>query len=140
MAGPFASCWSQRRELSDSLLFSFQVEVLFGEWLWARHSVAYTKLPAYFIAFDIYNKRKGRFVSARERDRRLEGLDIPAPCFQRLSSSLKPSEVVPKLAERIFAGREELVAYLERPSAFGDGPLEGVYLRIAAPLEHFGGT
>jgi hypothetical protein len=36
-----------------------QVEVLFGEWLWARHSVSYTKLPAYFVAFDIYNKRQG---------------------------------------------------------------------------------
>lgn len=35
------------------------MEVLFGEWLWARHSVAYTKLPAYFVAFDIYNKRQG---------------------------------------------------------------------------------
>ena len=34
--------------------------MLFGEWLWARHSVAYTKLPAYFVAFDIYNKRTGQ--------------------------------------------------------------------------------
>ena len=39
--------------------FITQVEVLFGEWLWARHSVSYTKLPAYFVAFDIYNKRQG---------------------------------------------------------------------------------
>ena len=55
-----------------------EVEVLFGEWLWARHSVSYNKLPAYFVAFDIYNKRQGRFVSVRERNRRLEGLDLPA--------------------------------------------------------------
>ncbi|CAJ1395687.1 unnamed protein product [Effrenium voratum] len=101
-----------------------EVEVLFGEWLWARHSVAYTKLPAYFVAFDIYNKRTGRFVSARERNRRLEGLDIP---------------VVPHLAERTFANRAALEAFLERTSAFGDAPLEGVYLRIDEPVAQNGG-
>lgn len=101
-----------------------EVEVLFGEWLWARHSVSYTKLPAYFVAFDIYNKRQGRFVSVRERNRRLEGLEIP---------------VVPQLAERKFANRQELEAFLNRTSAFGDGPLEGVYLRIDDQVEEGGG-
>merc|ERR1719263_884517 len=48
-----------------------EVEVLFGEWAYERHTVSYSKLPGYFIAFDIYNKAEGRFVSARERDRRL---------------------------------------------------------------------
>lgn len=101
-----------------------EVEVLFGEWLWARHSVAYTKLPAYFVAFDIYNKRAGRFVSVRERNRRLEGLDIP---------------VVPHIAQRTFASKEALQAFLEQGSAFSDGPLEGVYLRIDDPVEERGG-
>lgn len=30
--------------------------ILFGEWLFAKHSKHYTSLPAYFIAFDIYDK------------------------------------------------------------------------------------
>ena len=34
--------------------------VLFGEWLFAKHSKHYTSLPAYFIAFDIYDKVRGR--------------------------------------------------------------------------------
>ena len=33
--------------------------MLFGEWLFAKHSKHYTSLPAYFIAFDIYDKVRG---------------------------------------------------------------------------------
>ena len=29
--------------------------ILFGEWLRARHSVFYNRLPDYFLAFDIYD-------------------------------------------------------------------------------------
>merc|ERR1712241_1642543 len=79
--------WWDEHAWAVCRLLEPEVEVLFGEWLWARHSVAYSKLPGYFVAFDIYNKRMGRFCSARERDRRLEGLDIPT---------------APRVAERSF--------------------------------------
>jgi len=92
-----------------------QVEVLFGEWCVAKHSCAYTKLPGYFIAFDIYNKRTATFASARERNRRLAGLGIP---------------VVRTLARRTFASAAELLELLEMTSAYSDGFVEGAYLRI----------
>ena len=45
--------------------------VLFGEWLFAKHSKHYTSLPAYFIAFDIYDKVRGRGETemVRRRDK-----------------------------------------------------------------------
>jgi atypical dual specificity phosphatase len=98
-----------------------EVEVLFGEWVAARHSVAYTRLPGHFIAFDIYDKRTRRFVSAAERDRRLAGLGIP---------------VVRSLARRPFSSAADLLTLLEEGSAYGDGFVEGAYLRID---EEFGG-
>ena len=94
-----------------------EVEVLFGEWCAAAHSRHYTKLPGYFIAFDIYNKRTGTFASADERARRLQGLGIPC---------------VRTLAKRTFKSKEELLALLEMPSAYGEGFVEGAYLRIDA--------
>jgi atypical dual specificity phosphatase len=101
-----------------------EVEILFGEWVWARHSVHYNKLPAYFVAFDIYNKKEGRFVSARVRDQRLDGLGIP---------------VVPRLNERTFSSKEDIIEFLNMTSAYGEGPLEGVYLRIDDSLEEGNG-
>lgn len=50
--------------------------VLFGEWLYAKHSIAYTRLPDYFLAFDLYDRTEGQFLSWRERNRRLEGTGI----------------------------------------------------------------
>lgn len=107
--------WLEEHSWALCQLLLPEVEVLFGEWLCARHSVSYTRLPGYFMAFDIYNKSAGAFVSAAERDRRLEGLGIP---------------VVRTLARRAFAGADDLLALLESYSAYGDGRVEGAYLRI----------
>merc|ERR1712060_212577 len=118
--------WWEEHSWEICQLLEPEVEVLFGEWVWQRHSVEYTKLPAYFIAFDIYNKRQGRFVSARERDRRLQLIGGGIPC-------------VPHIAERTFNSREELEQLLSMRSAYGDGPLEGIYLRMDEPEDLGGG-
>ena len=73
---------AQRLRISNAGCAS-AMQVLFGEWCYARHTVAYSRLPALFIAFDIYNKRTGSFSSVAERERRLDGLGIP----QALSKS-----------------------------------------------------
>src|SRR5438034_1274748 len=36
--------------------------ILYGEWLYARHSLHYRKLPHYFFEFDIYDKAQGKFL------------------------------------------------------------------------------
>lgn len=51
--------------------------VLFGEWLYAKHSIHYTKLPGYFMAFDLYDREAQQFYSWRERNRRLQDTGIP---------------------------------------------------------------
>lgn len=50
--------------------------VIFGEWLYATHSIAYTRLPDYFLAFDVYDRKVGKFLSWRERNKCLEGTGI----------------------------------------------------------------
>lgn len=42
--------------------------ILFGEWCYAQHSVAYERLPDWFLGFDIYDKSEGRFMSCSRRD------------------------------------------------------------------------
>ena len=50
--------------------------ILFGEWLYARHSVHYRRLPHYFFEFDIYDKREGAFLDLATRLGMLEGTGI----------------------------------------------------------------
>lgn len=67
--------------------------VLFGEWLYATHSVPYTRLPDYFLAFDVYDRKVGKFLSWRERNKCLEGTGI---------------HPVKLIAEDTLAGREDV--------------------------------
>ena len=67
--------------------------VLFGEWLYATHSIAYTRLPDYFLAFDLYDREASKFLSWRERNRRLEGTGI---------------HTVRLIAEETLSGREDV--------------------------------
>lgn len=41
--------------------------VMYGEWLYAKHTVFYDKLPHYFMEFDIFDKKEQRFYSTRKR-------------------------------------------------------------------------
>jgi hypothetical protein len=36
--------------------------VMYGEWLYARHTIAYNQLPHYFLEFDMLDKDSGEFL------------------------------------------------------------------------------
>jgi RNA ligase len=42
--------------------------ILFGEWSFAVHSVRYTSLPDWFLAFDVYDRVNRQFLGSDERD------------------------------------------------------------------------
>jgi hypothetical protein len=50
--------------------------ILFGEWVYARHSIHYRGLSHYFYEFDIYDKQAGSFLDLRQRLTLLEGTGI----------------------------------------------------------------
>lgn len=88
--------------------------ILFGEWCYAKHSIHYTQLKDYFLAFDIYDKREEKFLSRECRDKLLEGSGI---------------ESVPLIGKGVF-DKDQVLDMLQQSSQFYDGPVEGLYLRI----------
>jgi hypothetical protein len=42
--------------------------VLFGEWMYHKHTIFYDKLPAYFLESDVYDKDKGIWLSTSARN------------------------------------------------------------------------
>lgn len=100
--------------------------ILFGEWVYARHSVLYRQLPHYFFEFDIYDKKEEVFLSLEERLILIDGTGI---------------ETVPVLRQGAIDKKDlhELIG----PSQFGsqfdnpftgriDNLMEGLYLRTEA--------
>ncbi len=50
--------------------------VLYGEWLYAKHSVSYDRLPHWFCEFDIYDRVEGVFLSTPRRHALLAGSPV----------------------------------------------------------------
>lgn len=98
-------------------LFQDRDVILFGEWMYAKHSIHYTNLSDLFIAFDIYDKTNARFLKVDERNELLRASDIA---------------VVPELlrTDRLTKDQiDELVA--SKRSHFNpDSPIEGCYVRL----------
>lgn len=114
---PYAGQWKKLDEwLAPRVDIFFEVlmdrYILFGEWCYARHSVMYTKLPDWFVGFDIFDRRVQKFLSTRKRNEIFAALDVIAVPFLK-TGTFSMSDL-----EGMFA-----------TSRFGDGPAEGLYLR-----------
>lgn len=103
--------WLQPR--ADQLALALSPALmLFGEWCYAIHSVRYSRLPDWFLAFDVYDRASGEFWSAPRRN----------ALVARLGIALVPS---------LGAGRFDLTGLrgLLGRSQVTDGPTEGLYVR-----------
>ena len=87
--------------------------ILFGEWCQAVHAVRYTRLPDWFLAFDVYDLGTRKFWSTSRRDQLIDSIGLAR---------------VPQLGRGRF-DVDGLKRLLEGPSRLGEGPSEGLYLR-----------
>ncbi|WP_170406738.1 RNA ligase family protein [Ruegeria arenilitoris] len=54
--------------------------VMYGEWMYAKHTVFYDRLPHYFMEFDVLDREAGVFLSTAARRSLLAGLPVmPVP-------------------------------------------------------------
>lgn len=54
--------------------------VMYGEWMYAKHTVFYDRLPHYFMEFDVLDRETGKFLSTSARRALLKGLPVmPVP-------------------------------------------------------------
>lgn len=50
--------------------------IVYGEWLYAKHTIFYDQLPHYFLEFDILDLEQHQFLSTKRRQSLLAGLPI----------------------------------------------------------------
>lgn len=88
--------------------------LLFGEWCAARHSLDYATLPDWFLLFDVYDRRSGKFWSSMRRN-------------------VLAGQAGLKLVPIIFYGNTSVKDMIERlqntSSHYRNGPLEGLVIR-----------
>lgn len=113
----------KRPVFEDVLLDRF---ILFGEWVYARHSVHYLKLPHYFFEFDIFDKETETFLDLERRLEMLADTGIETvPVVHR--GGLKPKELDGLIGPSAFG------SVFDNPvTGVPDNLMEGLYVRTEA--------
>ncbi|MBQ4401847.1 MAG: RNA ligase family protein [Synergistaceae bacterium] len=68
--------------------------IMYGEWLYAKHTIFYDALPNYFLEFDIMDRETGIFLDTPARHKLLKG---------------SPVESVPVLGEGSYTSEEQML-------------------------------
>ena len=100
--------------------------ILYGEWLYARHSVRYRALTHYFFEFDIYDKDRGVFLDLNSRLARLDNSGVQTvPVLHK--GALNEEEL------RALIGPSQFDSVFDNPiTGVEDNLMEGLYLRTEA--------
>ena len=100
--------------------------IVFGEWVYARHSIHYRSLTHYFYEFDIYDKERNAFVELAQRLELLEGTGIETVPIV-YTGPITRGELVRLIGPSRFDSR------FENPlTQQTDRLMEGLYLRTEA--------
>ena len=86
--------------------------ILYGEWVYAKHTVYYDALPHYFLEFDMLDRETGGFLDTPTRHARLKGTPIVS---------------VPVLGEGTFQSMDELLKLLGRSNYITDSQQQNLW-------------
>jgi hypothetical protein len=116
--------------------------VMYGEWLYAKHTIFYDALPHYFFEFDVLDKETGQFLSTAARGELLRDTPVlsapvlyagPAPTAERLAALVKPTSFQSArwrdLLAEVCAARGLDAARVLRETDPA-GLMEGLYIKV----------
>ncbi len=81
--------------------------VMYGEWLYAKHTIFYTDLPHYFMEFDLYDTLKNAFLSTERRKLFLARLPFVASVKVLYEGCLPDRQALHKLMTRSYFTDEQ---------------------------------
>ena len=115
--------------------------VMYGEWLYAKHTVYYDALPHYFMEFDLLDRESGVFLSTPERQSLLAGGPVASVPVLRegrvarlgdmtalIGPSLYKTARWIKTLDEVAVGRGQDIG-LVRAQTDMSGAMEGLYIK-----------
>jgi len=101
-------------------------KILFGEWMYAKHSIGYDSLPDYFLAFDLFDKVSGKFFSREYLEEKCSGTNIS---LVRVIYSTRDNS--PERNDNLqITDKKSLLKLMDQKSIYGPEQIEGLYLKI----------
>src|SRR5581483_5730819 len=116
--------------------------VLYGEWLYAKHTIFYDLLPHYFLEFDVLDNADGTFLSTDKRAELLSGVPVTSvPVLW--SGEAKDENLLKNLAGRSLYKSNNWLELLKQLSAESNARedmtiaqtdpsdlMEGLYIKV----------
>ena len=84
--------------------------IMYGEWMYAKHTVFYDALPDYFMEFDIYDREKEIFLDTDAR--------------KIITDKLQIVHSVPVLSRGVFKSKKEILSYLGNSNYITENHIE----------------
>lgn len=84
--------------------------VMFGEWMYAKHTIFYDELPHYFVEFDIYDRQRGVFLDTDSR--------------KAITQRLPIVHSVPVLARGVFSNKKQILSLLGQSKYISNNHLQ----------------
>lgn len=89
--------------------------IMYGEWLYATHTIYYDKLPHFFLEYDIFDRYKQCFLSTPQRQEILKNTPITS---------------VKCLSQGVFNSNKDIISLLGPSYYRSNGNMEGLYLKV----------
>ncbi|MFB2918181.1 RNA ligase family protein [Aerosakkonema funiforme] len=116
--------------------------ILYGEWLYAKHTVFYDYLPHYFLEYDVLDIAENQFLSTQSRKQLLSGLPLVSvpvlftgtiQSYKQMTGLLNNSHFIqPGHLERLRLCCQEKGLDVERSLNQTDAStlMEGLYIKV----------
>jgi RNA ligase len=97
--------------------------ILYGEWVYAKHSIHYQLLSHYFFEFDVYDKQRADFLDLQTRRTLLEGTGI-------VTVPIIHAGPLQRAKLEALVGQSQFASQFTHPlTGEVDDLMEGLYLR-----------
>ena len=115
---------------------------MYGEWLYAKHTVYYDALPHYFMEFDVLDRETGSFLDTAGRRALLAGLPVSSAAVLAEGVFHHPAELLRLLGNSRYITEDHLASLRAAAEAEGLDPervlretdpgrtMEGLYLKV----------
>ncbi len=114
--------------------------IMYGEWMYAKHTIYYDNLPHYFFEFDIYDKINKKYLDTETRHKMLKGspiISVPVlskGCFNKMEDVLKylgDSNYITKDHKNNLDIEVEKNNLRKEDTIYNDSTLmEGLYIKV----------
>ncbi|MBR6186649.1 MAG: RNA ligase family protein [Clostridia bacterium] len=116
--------------------------VLYGEWMYAKHTVFYDALPHYFMAFDLLDRETGAFLDTESRLKLTDPIGVSSVRVLREGTFERLGQILPLLGDSAYITASHLDALRLAALRAGQDPeriaretdhsrtMEGLYIKV----------